>query len=359
MSNTFAPAYWKTTHYNHAGQALGDAFPESLNIVLQLDTIGTATYNLDITNPLSIEQNTRAYYTDFVITRGTRNIIAGVHTSCGNSDDSNNDILQISGQDWKHLFEGCTHPFDPTNPTANLYNVTDRDVALVIKDLLDTQLAASNRASFAYSLSAIGQTTNYQIGPSDSTDLNSRIATLAQTAPGFDFDVSPDLTRTFAIYSPTRGANNGYVFQEDMNCETVSYQSNGPKGTHVVGTASTAGGGNLGYVVDTPTQGTARRWDVYEDFDNVQDITQLTAYTQAQATRDDADQIAFTIKYIPQPGEDIFSKVGLGDTCKCLLTLHGYKNIDAFYRIVGIEINVTDEGEEEISFTMDYGSLSF
>lgn len=350
---------WKIVHYDHSGNALGEAAPENLNFNLYLDKIGDIQYDLDTSHPLAIEANTRPYYTDYILQKGTHNIQGGIHTGINIEDIGEGDVLQVSGLDWLHYFEGCFWPFDPTNPTANVYLQTGRDIALVTKDLLDAILAQSNRLSFAYALVAVGQTIDYRIDPSDTTNLFDRIGTISQTKPGYDFDVSPDLARTFRIYAPQKGnASNPFVFEQGANIYVGSFGNTGPKGTHTLSIATSAAGGQLGYQLDHTSQPQVRRWDIEESFDNVSDLAQLTAYANAATDRNGTDSISFTAKYIPREGEDFWSMVGIGDTCQCILKIANYKYVNLPFRIVGISCTAPNEGDEEISITFDYGSLS-
>lgn len=349
---------WKVVHYNHAGYALGEVFPEALHFGLYLDKAGDIQYDVDITSSLCTETNTKPYYTDYQLVRGTRNIQAGIHTGVEFADVSNGPMA-VSGLDWLHYFEGCFWPFDPANPVANLYMQAGRDIALIVDDLLDTILAQSNRLSFAYSLSAIGQTLDYKIDVADTTNLLDRIVTLSQINPGFDFGVSPDLTRTFTIYAPQRGISNSFVFEQGSNIQVASWGNTGPKGTHLLAIATSASGGQLGSLVDHSTISVVRRWDVEENFNNVQSQAQLDQYAAGMSLRDGADQIAFSAKYIPLGNEDFWGEVNIGDICRCRIPIArgNYDTIDDNFRVVGISCDVTDEGEEEITVTFDYPTL--
>lgn len=347
---------WKVTHYDHAGNALGESFPNDLHFDLYLDKVGDIQYSLDASLTLAQGPNCRAYYTDYILQRGTRNIQAGMHTGISLGEPESN-AIEVSGLDWLHYFEKCFWPFDPTNPTGGLYLQAGRDVALVVKDLLDTILAQTNRLTFAYVLAAVGQLTDYRIDVADSTDLLQRILTLAQTKPGFDFDVSPDLTRTFRIYAPKKGTTRDYVFSDD-NSIITAYTNVGPKATHTLNLATSSSGGQLGVNLDSANQAATRRLDGEEQFDNVLNVAQLTTYANGQLDRDSTDQITFTVKHVPLPDEDFWSQVDIGDTCQCYFRLINSDIINDFYRVVGISCDPDEEGGEEISVTFDYGSLS-
>lgn len=357
MPVTLSP--WKVTHYNHAGVALGEVMPENLHFDLYLDKIGDIQYDMDLSHSLATKSSTRPYYTDYILSRGTRPIQGGIHTGINVADVGMGDVLQVSGLDWLHYFEGCMWPFDPTNPTASLYLQSGRDVALVVKDLLDTIFAQTNRLSIAYALIAVGQLIDYRIDVADTTNLFERLATLSQIKPGFDFDISPDLTRTFQIYATQKGnPNNTFVFEQGNNLLLSGYGNTGPTGTHVLGVATTSSGGQQGVQLDSITQPTVRRWDVEEQFDNVSTLAQLNTYTQGAADRDGADTIAFTAQYVPREGEDFWGEVAIGDSCRCVVPIAKYDKIDQKFRVVGISCDTTDEGEELISVTFDYNTLS-
>lgn len=346
---------WKVIHYDHSQVALGEAFPEGLDWGFYLNRLHSVTYSLDLTHPLATRSNTSPYLTDYVLYRGATPLMGGIHTAV-NQNDVEDHVLQITGSDWKHAVEGMIWPFDPTLPLANVYLVAARDIALIVKDLFDTIGAQSNRIAFDTSaLTAVGSTLNYKIDVADTENLYEKINALSGSVPGFDWDITYD--RKVNLFYQQRGIVKNFVFEIGSNCKINNYTDNGIKGTHTLGIAQSSSGGRVGNVQDATNQPLYRRWDVVEEINDVLSTTDLARRTTGVSARNSTPQYEFTLTYIPQGEEDILSQLWLGDTVTVLGDT-GYDNINQAFRIVGIEGKPTDEGDESIDFTFDYGTLS-
>lgn len=346
---------WKVVHYDHASVALGEAYPENTEWGFFLNRMHSIQYDLDLTHPLATEVNTSAYGTDFILYRGTRQMMGGIHTAV-NQNDVEDHALHVSGTDWKHAMEGAIWPFVPTNVLANVYTVTGRDLALIVKDFFTTINAQANRIQFdTTALVAVGSTLNYKIDVADTQNLYDKINDISGSSPGFDWDISWD--KKVSLYYPQRGSVKAFVFDIGNNCKINNYTDNGIKGTHTLGLAQLSSGGKAGSVQDSTNQGTYRRWDTVEELNDVLSVTDLANRTIAAAARNSQPQLEFTVTYIPQNDEDILNQIWLGDT----VTVRGdtgYRDLNLQLRIVGIEGRPTDTGDESIDFTFDFASLS-
>jgi hypothetical protein len=350
---------WSVRHFNHAGTALGEAFPQELAFSMFLGAkVGSITYELDLEQDLAVRGKTNPYSTDFKLYRGHETamipIMGGMHTSISIADAESN-TLSVAGKDWMHWFELDEWPFNASNIPGDRYVVVARDIALIVKDILDRCLAEPNSLSFTYTLSAIGQTTNYKIEPADTEKILSKIDALSKLSPGFDIEITHD--RVFKIHAPQRTRTlTGFALRQGDNMENLSYTDNGPKATRLRGFAQATT--RIGYVYNSPDQAAYRRLMGSEEFTDVADLAALTSKTNAEGARAEAPTIEFSCSYVNYDDDiNFWSQVQLGDKIHVAGDLR-YDVIDDYFRLVGIECQPTDEGSEEIILTFDDGSLS-
>jgi hypothetical protein len=93
---------WTVRHYNHAGIALGEAFPQGLSFGKYLGAkIGSISYVLDLDQDLAVRSKTNPYITDFALFRGHEGdmtkILGGMHTSISLSEIEGRGLKRKSG----------------------------------------------------------------------------------------------------------------------------------------------------------------------------------------------------------------------------------------------------------------------
>lgn len=345
---------WLVRHFDHLGNAFGESFPNDLSFSLYLGRIGSISYNLDLDDPLANITATNPYETDFGLYRNTTRLMGGMHTAI-NVDDVEGNTLGVSGQDWKHYLDKIRWLFDPTHPLDYVYRVTNRDIALVVKDLIDGVLASLYTLPInTSSITPVGQLINYRIDPADTESIYSKITSLSQIKPGFDFEISPNLQAQ--VSAPRMGTLQNYVLEQGSNIYKLRYTNTGPEGTVTMGLAS-VGGTRSGSVVIAPTVSRFRRLEANTEFSDLVDATLLSSYTAGQADRDAAPHIEFSCTLIPETGQDLWQYIGLGNSYPVYANI-GWSTIDDVFRLVGIECSPNDQGDEEITLSFDDGSLS-
>lgn len=356
MANDFHP--WTVRHYSHADIALGEAFPQNLSFSKLLKRVGSISYGLDLEQDLAVRDKTNPYITDFKLFRGSEGnmvpIMGGIHTSIDVSQAEDN-LLSVAGKDWLHYFEKDEWPFNPADPIQYNYKQVGRDIALVVKDILDTTLAQPNSLSLTYTLAAIGQLVNYKIEPADTEKILSKLDELSKIVPGFDFEITHD--RIFKLYAPQKSRTlTGFALRQGHNMENLHYTENGPQATKLRGFANAAT--RMGYVVDDPTQTAYRRLVESVEFSDVPDATSLQEKAISEAARMATPTIEFSCSFINFDSDfDFWSEVDTGDKIHCTGDLQ-YDKIDDYFRLVGIEVAPTDEGDEQIDLTFDDGTLA-
>lgn len=339
-------------HLNHDDYALGEIYPRNLDFAIYLNRIGYCNYDLDVSTVLGKKENTSPYETDFILLRGDKPIMGGEHTAVS-INDVEGASLAVAGQEWGHWLERQVWPFNPDDPLLYTYLQTDRDIALVVKDLL-TQVTAFPQ-SLDLDLSfivAIGNNIDYKIDVNDTEDLFSKLTALAKRVPGFDFEITWD--KRVLLYYPQKGGDSGITLTQGHNVYSLDYTNNGPVSTVTLGTARSASS-QIGVVInsDAPQY---RRSIATQDFGDITDSDQLIQQTQGEADRNVIPHRQITVGIIKDtidPLEDI----KMGDIVGLDLDI-GYEIIEGNWRVVGMQCTGTDEGDEEWKVTIDDGTLS-
>lgn len=343
---------WTVVHQNHDEYALGEVYPKNLDFALYLNRIGYCNYDIDMSHPLGRKEHTNPYETDFILYRQDEAIMGGEHTSI-NVGDVEAGVLSVAGQDWGHWIERQMWPFDPNDPLLYTYLETDRDIALVVKDILTQVLAFPDCLDLDLSfINAIGNNIDYKIEINDSEAIYNKITELAKRSPGFDFEITHD--KRFLIYSPQKGSNIGISLVQGHNIFEVQYTNNGPTATYTLGTARSSSS-QIGYIVqsDAPQ---FRRSMVNHEFSDITDENQLIDATEGEAARNVSPHRELTMKVVKE-ALDVWAVMRPGDTIHVDANL-GYEHIDDDFRVVGMQCTPNDEGDEEWSLTVDDGTLS-
>lgn len=343
---------FRVIHYNHEDEALGEAFPNNLEFAIYLSRTGYCNYDLDTGAFLARRAYTAPYLTDFRLQYGETDIMGGLHTAVS-FDELEGHVIKVAGKDWLHYLEKRQYPFDPNSSTFEPYLVSDRDLFLIVEDILDTVLAEPNSLAFTYDNGSCGQTANYKIEPGDTGNIMDKLTELAGGNPGFDFEATPD--RQIILYYPKKGTTVGIPLVGGMNITELRYTNNGPQGTHTLGMAQGASS-RMGYVVDSWNQPEYRRLDISEELSNVSEEADLQAKTQGASDRNAVPSTEFTAKVILE-NLNPFEELHVGDTALVQADIE-YDTINDYYRIVGIQCSPTDEGDYEVELTLDDGTIS-
>lgn len=348
-------------HSTHDGTDVGEVFPENLDFVIHLSDVGGITYDLDLNHPMAVRRFTEAYVTDYRIVYtdavGSLPIQAGMHTAV-EVDDLDSDILKVAGKEWRHWLERTIYPFNPANPTANLYLAFQRDIFTVVQEIVASATSLPN--SLPLTFATPGQLStfliNYRIDAGDTEYMLSKLNALAQGDPGFDFDISWD--KKISLYYPKKGVyNTQVVFETGRNIHRLTFSERGIDGTRVLGLGSGTAS-RIGRLKENVTaSGKYRRHDVVKDFGNVNDATLVDTLATAELARASAPIASFSCTYIPDATIDFWRQVHVGDIVQVRADLR-YDQIDADYRLIAIEGRPDDEGNMEIALTFDDATLS-
>jgi hypothetical protein len=347
---------WRMIHLDHNFVELGELFPNNLNFSLPLSAVGDCSYEIVVGEPLATWEKTFPYRTDYLLAWGDKILQGGIHTGIS-IVDVEQATVQVSGNDYLHYLEGRWYPFDPLNLTGAGYIAPiGTDLFTIIEALLDAALALPESLEMFYNNGLSGQTINdFKIEAGDTEDLKSKIETLSKKAPGFDYWVDP--FRELHLYPDGRGSIKEFTFEQGKNIYLLDYANRGPSGTHTLGIVQ-GEGNKIARTKDHPSIVTYRRWDVHEDLAlKTTDATAVQQATDAEAERNIAPRIEFSARFVGEEDIDILDILDTGDRPMVHADL-GWIVVNDYMRIVNIQGQTDDEGNFELIFTFDDGTLA-
>jgi len=328
------------------GNVIGEVVGNNVTYGIFLDRPNQVSYEIPVESRLADIRFTCPYVTDFQYARNNEIMIAGLHTEADIS--LNGTTLQISGQDWKHYFERRVWPFNPVDPGASFFSRVQVDTMDIARQILSIALAEPGSPAFTINFSSSGILTNYRIEPGDSESILEKVGELSEEKPGFDWIITPD--RQIIGYAPEKGTRVEYPLEKGRNIADIALTNNGIRASHVFGFgAGTAK--KLGVVVENPL--VLRRYDYAQDYGTVIDKDALTRLANRDLAAQSNLSLALTITLMPDAADDFLENVTIGDTVPVTGDVQGYIYINDYYRIVGIEGNVSDNGDETITLTVE------
>src|SRR5688500_6278051 len=223
---------FKVVHYaGDTGRALGEISPSNLEFGMYLNDIGTISYEMNFASQLSVRSKTEARATDWVLQHDMTKLMGGEHT--GVNVDTEERFIAVAGRSWLNYLDERNWPFDPSNPGANLYAEVQRDIFLVVNDILDEVLSVPNSLDFTYDFGTAGIDVNYRIEPADSENIFAKMKQLSEMRPGFDFEDTWD--RQILLYTPKKANIGSYSYSQGKNLKKLSYEDTGKGADYVVG----------------------------------------------------------------------------------------------------------------------------
>lgn len=339
-------AVWTVIHYELGGNPIGEMTPLDLEFGIYLDRPCYVNYAIPVGHDLARIQYTNPYVTDFRLLRDEMPLIGGLHTEFEADDEGN--TFQVSGQDWKHYFEKRFWPFNPADPAQFVYAAVQADSFVIVDHILDTVLSQAGSPSFTYSLGTSGTLTNFRVDPADGEDIHSKIQGIANEKPGFDWMISP--TKIITAYTPHKGSQTNFVLEENKNIKRMFITNMGVRASHVLGLGA---GSQSRLAVLFVNQFVGRRYDHSADFGDVIDITRLNRLTAREGAIWTTQALQLRLVSKQGADEEIWDNLNIGDTVLCVGDVQGYDYIEDYFRIVGIEGTVNENGDEEITMITD------
>lgn len=335
-------------HLDHNGVAIGETIPGQTQASIGLKTPENISYQLDLNSPLATPLSCAPYATDFIFYYRDKPLFGGLHTEVSVSDIDDG-YIDVAGKGWSHYFERRIWPPEDTDG----YAVLGADLFTIARVLIDEvdEIGVTEDTNLS------GQTTDFHIELGDTEAILSKVDSLSKMQPGFDYELTWD--KHLNLYAPQMGTTVSYTLEQGRNCGPLNYRNPGIGGTMLFGTGSGVGGGNAkSYAEDLTAELAYRRLDLAKDFGVVGSPDMLTNLVTAELPRQTTPLKQLSITWLgDETIGNIFDEVWIGDTI-AVVGDTGYEQVDDLMRVVGIEINPTEEDDESITFTFDDGTLS-
>lgn len=347
---------WRIILRDNAFQPLGETFPSNLSFSMPLSMTGDVSWEMAIEDPLCNWNKLFPKRTDYTLLLGQTELQGGIITGVDVSDVES-EVISISGNDYLCYLEGRWFPFDPLDLASGGYIApVNTDVFTIVEDLLDATLALQYSLPLTYNNGLSGQTVNdFKIPLGDTEDIKAKIEALSKKLPGFDYEITWD--RQFKMYPDKKGTTKEFTFEQGRNIYLLNYSNRGPAGTHTLGIVQ-GNGNKLARSRDHSGMVTYRRWDVHEELSmSTTDADVIQASTDAESERNIAPAIEFAAHFVGEEGIDILHELETGDRVPVYADL-GWIVVDDYMRVVNIQGQVDDEGNHELIFTFDDGTLA-
>jgi hypothetical protein len=327
---------------------IGEVVPLDLEFTKPHDAGGYCNYKIPKDSPMANRDKVEPYVTQYQLFREGQVIVEGVHTAVGGLSIGG-ETIDISGKDYLHYLDKRFFPFDPTDVSKYEFVKVDTDVFTIIEDMLDIVLQQPGSIDFFYANGTSGILNSLKIDLADTSSILSKIITLSEQKPGFDFEMRAN--RHFHLYAPRKDFLSSYIVEQGRNLEELAYAEQGIEGTVVLG-MSQASNSKIGSIVTHVNIGKYGRWDHTHDFANIIDPETLTTLTEGEADRSANQQIELTAMVIPQGSDNIWELIEPGWSVRVKADV-GYDSIDGIFRCTGMKGSISNEGVEHVELTFD------
>jgi hypothetical protein len=341
------------THSRHDGTNLGDSKGVDLRFGKFIGAPGYISYGLHRTDPLAPYSEPNAV--DFSLQRNGVEILSGEIVQ--RDAESNQDLLQISGQDWMNYLDSLYLPFDPTNPkSSDNFTRVDTDLTDITEGLITKVLNSyNNTIDLSMNNVKTGIIQSQHFSAYDLNSLKSMIDTLAQQNPGFEWEITHDLQ--FIMYSPKRTDQSNFRV-DSSNIITAHYGQMGVPAAWVYGRGQGAGSAQaIRRAGNAAVAQTYRDRVVVEDFGTVSSRKVLDNLTRQKVAELAKQKLEFWVIVKPRPRENVYASVFPGqyvfvDWQKPEFQANGY------FRLMGYEAVVDAEGNEQITLNFNTDDAS-
>lgn len=372
-------ADWEIQHM-YRDSYLGSKKPQDLHFVWNLNESNTIEYGVVQSEYPPPPPLVGPYRTDFRLNRDNVYLMGGLHTSIKGSTED--EMLSIAGRDWLHYLERRHYPSIDYDIKSSGWDFTESWTAgsnsawfdlspdEVVKNLLDAILNIDEYClDFTYDLDAVPKIPNwyYIISWGDTETIYSKIKTLSDA--GFDddnfdngFDFWMTQGKVFRLGYPYRGNpdNIVYFFQKgDPAIINVEFTNTGPDGTHVLAQGGGLANQLTAVVHYRGNSAEYRRHDMTANVGDTMDMRQLRAYARdaLHLGVQPVHEITLTVNAIEIPNFWNIFRPGYFIHLDYDL---GWWHIQSDQRIISMDCNISNEGEETITFKLNqwYGRES-
>lgn len=342
--------YWQVNHMEHDSTPLGSYQPMNTAIHLEHKAVSTLAYDIALSNPTLSRDEFAPLRTDWNLTRDGVIILGGFHTAANLKSDEG--VIHVGGKDWMHWLEGQPFPFDSDFPLTQwgLIDNPTVDISQIVRDLLDSVTTGTYDLPLLYTIPDVGIKGYYYINHPDETSILDHLLALANQDEnfGFDFDIRQS-DKTFRYYHPKKDDGTIlYTFADSSTIIDLDWTNNGPLATRTTGFSQPFADTYFHVSEYIPSDIVYRRWSRYITLDNAYDQDATNRKTNAQRNHDRAPQhlLNMTIRTENINGfwTDVTAK--LGKRIWVTYDFEPYHKIDAPYKILTIDVNPSNEGDE-------------
>lgn len=338
------------------GVLYGELAPKNLDATMYISDVGYINFECDLHHALCHKDFLEPYATDWILMHKEHHIMGGIIT--GVQINLDNDWVSVSGQDYAHYLDKRIWPFNPNNPTANIYAAINVDMFTVVDELLSTTLAQSDSLDLMWNIGSSGTAINYRIEPGDTETILEKIRDLAEQDPGFDWKMHVDIQNgqivaEFMAESPQMGEERDYVFQQGKNIGQLGYVENGITATDVYAFGAGTSTKVASSASNLSLRSKYRRLDHTIDVGDIIDkaVVKRQATAELEKTRK-STKGDLTAVVIPEEGFDIWAEIFVGDTVRVSGSTD-YEEIDDMYRVISFQIQPTDTGDEQVAVVFE------
>lgn len=187
--------------------------------------------------------------------------------------------------------------------------------------------------------------------------LGEAVEQLAAVENGFDFEVTTSLsgatfTNDVVFYYPRQGRRLSAVWDVSVHVSLDSWEVDASATANSISGLG-SGDGDAALVLDVADPSKLAEYPLLEDTASFKDVVEqstLDAHSRAELTRRSAPTALPELTLLPTAETTVGSFV-VGDEVR-LRGTRGWSELDGWYRIVGYNVEVTDEGDEKIRVTI-------
>lgn len=366
-------ARWTIEHSNtwDFSDIFQTILPQNLHFIKRHRDIGSIEYSISLsaTDPVTgdriVSRNfIRPYGTYWRLKRDNKVIMAGWHTAL--SGNLRGESVSVQGKDWADYLGKRHFPFDPRNRdyyvdtnqggTVGVIGIwSNVDAIGPVKKILDETLAINYSIDFTYQSTDIGCDIYYRVDPGDTSSVLSLLDGVANSWPGFEWDISP--ARHINFYVPFKyGVPSSVVpvwtfLGTDDGLIELSLTNNGITATHILG----QGTGN------TMKEGWVRSYlngeQEYSRIDLVETYEILSQdegiYQQTIAGLADALQPQHEVNLVCNPEEipDFWNRFEPGFAVGIVVDLEWHK-IENMHQILDMDVTVDNNANELVTMNV-------
>jgi hypothetical protein len=320
------------------GQPLGELAALSPRFEFRLDRPSMFSFRINALHP------TAAFVseldTDILVYRENVKTLRGVITSTRHIVDESSHYIEVSGMDYRGRLAFRLVLNDQVF-------VSEDDVDIAWQAIDDAQNETGGNLGITRGIIPAAEvlTGAFPAGIS----VSEAIDLVANTDDGFDWDISPDLQ--FDIFRP-RGTNRDRILDYGGLVSEVTREFSATDFGNVV---RGSGDDSIASVIAESSDLSLGRWERQVGFPQIDNFSLLTGLTLDELNRAENQAITYRVRLRSSEGIQRWggvSDIWLGDTVRFVVR-SGNLDINELQRVLEIDVNVGDDGREDVFFVLD------